>query len=105
MVGTVTGLLDFVEQDDAIGPAPDGFGEQPRNTRTTRKGHGSSGECQSCFAERQTKSLCRERETPVSAFAYFACFAVPPNGAGEFGFADAGGAEEDERADGARRGG
>ena len=37
----------------------------------------------------------------MSAFVYFGCFVVLPQSAGKFDFADAGGAEEDEGADGA----
>jgi len=57
-----------------------------------------------CPLKRQTKLCLPNEEYFAPAFAYFACFAVPSKGAGKFGFADAGGAEENERADGARRG-
>ena len=75
---------------------------QPPNTLNTQKGCQKGGQ-DPTFKEDKDRQLAQFKNLR-GCFRVFRVFRGTSTGAGQFGFADSGGAEEYEGADGARRG-
>ena len=88
----VVGLFDFVKENDGVGAAADGFGELAALFKADVSGRGADEAGDGVFL-----LVFGHVDADHGAFVVEQELG---EGAGEFGFADAGGAEEDERADG-----